>query len=200
MRYATIALFVLTGGLTGCGAKSDAQPAPLPAAAAAAAPRVPWRTVQDPSHRFAVALPAGREVKLEPRSAASGYAQEESYLVDVGGQTFGVVTTAYYPEFIRDTIPGQLLATARKAAATEIDGTVLEDQPASLTLPDGAELVGRQVVIESESMKLISRNRWVLHGATLYRLVQSGPVESTSEADFQRMVASFTLTAAAKRR
>ena len=124
-----------------------------------------------------------------------GETQEHTFLIDLKGTTVGVAVTVFPPEFIKDALEGQILAAARKQVATEIDGTVTEDRALTLPSPEDSQiqLNGRQVVVESESMHMVSRNRWILCRGTLYRILQSGSLESTAAPDFDRMASSFQL-------
>jgi len=42
---------------------------------------------------------------------------------------------------------------------------------------------------------MVSRNRWILDGVILYRIMDSSPTESSDAAAFERMVNSFTILA-----
>jgi hypothetical protein len=202
MQKATFALLsfgALGNFVSSCGPKAVAEPvmamAPAPSTAVAEpAPVLTWKTFQDPAKRFVIELPGEPMKNASTRRMADGEAKEQSLLIDLGGRTFGVAITVFPLQFMKDSLEGQILAAARKAAASEIDGTIVEDKPVTMPSPDGAApLNGRQVIVESEAMRLVSRNRWILHGGTLYRILQSGPTDSTQAADFERMVTSFAL-------
>jgi hypothetical protein len=208
MQNATFALLILGAlgnSLIACGPKAAAEPAvamapPPSTSAPQTAPVLVWRRFQDPEQRFGIELPGEPVENHSSRKMAGGEAKEQSFLIDLGGRTFGVAITIFSPEFMKDALEGQILAAARKAAATEIDGTVAEDKPVTTPSPDGAVAFnGRQVIVESESMRMVSRNRWILRGPALYRILQSGPTESTRAADFERMVTSFALLGAPPR-
>jgi len=155
-----------------------------------------WQRFEDPRSASRSSCRGAVERTLESLLDPA-VCRKQSFLIDLGGRTFGVTITAFSPDFMKNALEGQILAAARKAAAAEIDGSIVEDVRVAIPSADGATtLAGRQVFVESESMRMVSRNRWVLNGGTLYRILQSGPTESTRQEDFERMAASFALTGA----
>ena len=192
---ATLVLAALT---VQCADRPGAQPKPSAAATKDTVPTTlapAWNRWQDPSHRFAIDLP-GKPIEMKSsRYVDYGEATELSYFVVLDNRTLGVMVTLYPKMMIKNALPGQVFAAVRKQVTTEIEGTVTEDK--TLALPSRrdpkAKLDGRQLVVESESMRMVSRNRWILDGVALYRIMDSSPTESSDTAAFERMVNSFTI-------
>jgi len=184
------------GILAGCGGKTAAEPQPAaPPVAAAPAPSLSWQTWKDPAGRFSVDLPGEPVEQRSKRPVDYGEATMERYLVDISGRTYGVTITVYPDRFAQESPTGQILASARQQAIRDMDATPTNDRPVTCPSPDaaGAELPGREVTIESQSMRMVLHSRWILSGATLFQIMLSGAMESTDAAHFAHMVSSFKL-------